>query len=157
MGKFKKKTKTSQEIPTAALPDIIFMLLFFFMVTTVMKENSLLIQTKMPKATQLSKLERKSLTSYINIGKPYKQHAAKFGTEPRIQVNDVIIDPDGIAIFVEQERDKLIEDDKKRMTITIKADKDTKMGIVTDVQEELRKVNALKVLYNTPPRGTAKK
>ena len=36
MAKFGKKSNTSQDIPTAALPDIIFMLLFFFMVTTVM-------------------------------------------------------------------------------------------------------------------------
>ena len=57
MAKFGKKSKTSQDIPTAALPDIIFMLLFFFMVTTVMRETDILVNQKLPKAVQLSKLE----------------------------------------------------------------------------------------------------
>ena len=70
MGQFKKKTKTSQDIPTSALPDIIFMLLFFFMVTTVLRESNLMVEQNLPKANQLSKLEKKTLVSYIFVGKP---------------------------------------------------------------------------------------
>src|SRR5690606_39997439 len=88
MSKFKKKAKSNPEIPTSALPDIIFMLLFFFMVTTVLRETDLLVEQKIPQAEQLTKLERKSLVSYIYIGKP--KSPEKYGTEPRIQVNDVL-------------------------------------------------------------------
>ena len=70
MPKFKKNSKTSEDIPTAALPDIIFMLLFFFMVTTVMRETDIMVKQKIPRATQLTKIERKSLVSYIYVGNP---------------------------------------------------------------------------------------
>ena len=70
MAKFGKKSNTSQDIPTAALPDIIFMLLFFFMVTTVLRETDILVKQQLPRAVQLTKLERKSLVSYIYIGEP---------------------------------------------------------------------------------------
>ena len=107
MAKFGKKSKTSQDIPTAALPDIIFMLLFFFMVTTVMRETDILVKQILPKAIQLSKLERKSLVSYIYIGEP--KQSSIFGKEPKIQVNDVFVEIDEIVLFVNQEKDKLNE------------------------------------------------
>jgi hypothetical protein len=68
MAKFKKKSSTSQDIPTAALPDIIFMLLFFFMVTTVLRESTIMVKQSIPKATQLRKLEQKKLVSYLYVG-----------------------------------------------------------------------------------------
>ena len=147
MAKFKKNTNTSQEIPTAALPDIIFMLLFFFMVTTVMRETELLVEQKLPRATQLSKIERKSLVSYIYIGPP--RNAALYGTEPKIQVNDVFTTTKDIVQFVNTEKDKLSEAERDQITMSLKVDVDAKMGIVVDVQQELREANARKVLYSS--------
>ena len=147
MAKFSKKVKTSQEIPTAALPDIIFMLLFFFMVTTVLRETDLLVEQKIPRATQLQKLEQKTLISYIYIGPPKQTEV--YGTEPRVQVNDVLISPDDIILFVEQERDKLAEVERDQITMSLKVDEETRMGILSDVQQQLREVNARKVLYST--------
>ena len=88
MSKFKKKASSKQEIPTSALPDIIFMLLFFFMVTTVMRENTIKVEQRIPPASQLKKIERKSLVSYMYVGKPQAYLVDQFGTEPKIQVND---------------------------------------------------------------------
>ncbi len=147
MAKFKKSSGTSQEIPTAALPDIIFMLLFFFMVTTVMRETELLVEQHLPRATQLSKIERKSLVSYIYIGPP--KNAATFGTEPKIQVNDVFITPKDVVQFVNTEKDKLSEVERDQITMSMKVDVEAKMGIVADVQQELREANARKVLYSS--------
>ena len=147
MAKFKKNTKTSQDIPTAALPDIIFMLLFFFMVTTVMRETELLVEQKLPRATQLSKIERKSLVSYIYIGPP--KNTAIYGSEPKIQVNDVFTTPEEIVQFVNTEKDKLNEVERDQIYMALKVDVDAKMGIVADVQEQLREANARKVLYSS--------
>ncbi|MCC5921759.1 MAG: biopolymer transporter ExbD, partial [Cyclobacteriaceae bacterium] len=147
MGKFKKKTNTTQDIPTSALPDIIFMLLFFFMVTTVLRETEILVEQRIPNATELRKIERKSLVSYVYIGKPKKTE--QYGTEPRIQVNDVLIEPSGIALFVQTEKDKLSEVERDKLTIAMKIDKEAKMGIVTDVQQELREINTRKIMYHT--------
>ena len=145
MAKFKKKTETSQEIPTAALPDIIFMLLFFFMVTTVLRETDILVVQQVPQARELNKLERKSLVSYIYVGKPKQTDV--FGKEPRIQFNDVLQDIKDIPRFVQQEKDKLSEVERDQLTVSLKIDKEVKMGIVVDVQQELREVNARKILY----------
>jgi len=149
--KFKKKAKSNPDIPTAALPDIIFMLLFFFMVTTVMTEQEIMVKQRLPKATQLTKIERKSLVSYIYIGEP--TNIEQFGTEPRIQTNDVFIDKEDVAQFVNTEKDKLDEVERDQITMSFKVDIDVKMGIITDVQEELRNANARKLLYSAPPRA----
>ena len=128
MAKFQKKTETSQTISTASLPDIIFMLLFFFMVTTVMRETNLKIMVKLPEATEIKKLEKKSLVSYIYIGKPLKSLQKIFGSEPRIQLNDQFATPDDIRDFITSEREQMSENDQKQMTVSLKIDRDTKDG-----------------------------
>jgi len=147
MAKFKKGSGTSQDIPTAALPDIIFMLLFFFMVTTVLREDEILVKQKIPRATQLTKIERKSLVSYIYIGEP--KNTAVYGEEPTIQTNDVFIDKEDEIQFVNTEKDKLTVAERVQYTIAMKVEEGVKMGIVSDVQEELRKGNARKLLYSS--------
>jgi len=146
MARFKKKTKQKAEISTASLPDIIFMLLFFFMVTTVLRETDLLVENRIPKASQLKKMEKKTLVSYIYIGKP--KEVDKYGKEPRIQVNDVLVDPKQIPMFVMQEKDKLDEAERDKIIMSLKVDKGAKMGIISDVKQQLREVNALKVNYS---------
>ncbi len=73
---------------SSSLSDIVFMLLFFFMVTTQMRETENKVQVKIPEASEVVKLERKDLNSYINIGSPIKSLQAQYGTDARIQLND---------------------------------------------------------------------
>jgi len=145
MAKFKKARKNMEQINTSALPDIIFMLLFFFMVTTVLREQDILVEQKIPQSTQLQKLQNKTLISYIFIGKP--KNTGLYGSEPRVQANDVLISTPEIVQWVNQERDKLAEADRGSITISMKVDKDVKMGPISDVQTELRNADARKVLY----------
>lgn len=151
MSKFKKSTGTSQDIPTAALPDIIFMLLFFFMVTTVMRETDIKVKQQLPRATQLTKIERKSLVSYVYLGEP--KNTALYGSEPKIQTNDVFVDVDDIIQFVNQQKDKLSEVERDQITMSLKVDEEVKFGIVSDVQEKLREANARRVLYSSIRRS----
>ena len=143
----KKGYKSLPAISTASLPDVIFMILFFFMVSTTMRDQELLVRYRLPEATEVQKLEKKSLVSYIHIGQPTPVMQAKFGTAPRIQLNDSYRTTRDILDFVAGERDKLNEADRAQMTICLKADGGTKMGIVTDVKQELRRANALKISY----------
>jgi biopolymer transport protein ExbD len=144
MSKFKKKKKGSPGISTASLPDIVFILLFFFMVTTVMRETELKIQKpQLPYATEVKKLERKSLVSYIYVGKVKGQNGDK------IQLNDRISDVKDVKYFVFAERETHPEDEIPLLTTSIKADIDTNVGTITDIKEELRNVNALKINYST--------
>ncbi len=143
----KKGSKGVPPISTASLPDVIFMILFFFMTTTSMKETELRVQFSLPEATEIQKLEKKSLVSYIYVGSPTIQLQSKFGTSPRIQLNDSYRTTQDILDFIASERDKLNESDRNSMSVCIKADRYTKMGIITDVKQELRKANSLRVTY----------
>lgn len=143
----KKGNKDLPPISTASLPDVIFMILFFFMVSTTMRDQELLVRYKLPDATEVQKLEKKSLVSYIHVGVPTLAMQAKFGTAPKIQLNDSYKTTKDILDFVAGERDKLSEVDRSQMTICLKADGNTKMGIVADVKQELRRANALKISY----------
>lgn len=145
MSKFKKKTKAETNIPTSALPDIIFMLLFFFMVTTVLREQEILVEQKIPQATQLQKIQKKTLISYLYVGQP--KNTSLYGTEPKIQANDVLINTSDIVLWVNQEKDNLSEAERDQIWISLKADRDVKMGPISDIQFELREADARKLMY----------
>jgi len=150
MAKFKRKGKGGMPaISTASLPDIVFMLLFFFMVSTTMREVDLKIKVRLPEATEIKKLEKKSLVSYIYVGAPIKSLQAKLGTEPRLQLNDKISEISDVINYITAEREKMDEADIPFMTTSIKADMDVKMGIISDIKQELRKAQALKINYST--------
>ncbi|MEC8273389.1 MAG: biopolymer transporter ExbD [Bacteroidota bacterium] len=150
MSKFRKDSKKDTPgISTASLPDIVFMLLFFFMVTTVMLETTIMVQQSLPQATEIQKLEKKSLVSYIYIGSPVERMQGTYGTKARIQLNDAFATVDDIPQYITAERTARDEKEVPFMTTSIKADQNTKMGIVTDVKQELRKANALKINYST--------
>lgn len=134
-------------LSTASLPDIVFMLLFFFMVTTTMREQELKVKVKLPAATEVAKLEKKSLTSFIFIGQPTREYQSLFGTDARIQLNDSFKTLTDIRDFISAERESLDEADRGFMTVALKIDEEAKMGQVTDVKQELRKASALKISY----------
>ena len=143
----KKGNKELPAISTASLPDVIFMILFFFMVSTTMREEEVLVKYQLPEATEVQKLEKKNLVSYINIGVPVTHMQARYGTAPQIQLNDSYKTAKDIGDFIAAEREQLSESDRAFMTVSIKADRYTKMGIITDVKQELRRANALKISY----------
>ncbi|MFY0602667.1 MAG: biopolymer transporter ExbD [Flavobacteriaceae bacterium] len=148
MSKFRKKKKGMPAVNTAALPDIVFMLLFFFMVTTTMRETSLQIEApRLPSATEIKKLEHKSLVSTIYVG---KAKDAKYGTGyNRIQLNDKIASADDVPAFIISERENVSDIEVPFMTTSIKADKQASVGTIIDIRLKLRDVNALKVSYST--------
>ncbi len=149
MSKFKKGGKKEMPaITSSSLSDIVFMLLFFFMVTTQMRETENKVSVKVPEASEVVKLERKDLNSYINIGTPIRALQAQYGTEPRIQLNDSFKTTTDIRDFIAAERESKSESDRQFMTVSIRADQDVRMGIVSDVKQELRRCSALKIMYS---------
>lgn len=144
MSKFQKKqAKTKQQVPTAAMPDIIFMLLIFFMVVTVLREVELQVRVDFTRADNIEKIEQKRLVSYIYIG-PERLGAGHFG-ETRVQIDDALIDD--IYAIRRLMYDKLIEE--PRLIVSLRVDKESEMGIVSDVQEELRHAGTLRINYST--------
>ena len=149
MAKFGKKKKGLPAVNTAALPDIVFMLLFFFMVTTTMRETDLRIENpRLPSATEIKKLEDKSLVSTIYVGKSKDPNRDGVGYN-KIQLNDKIASADQVPAFIFSKRDKLAEAMHPFMTTSNKADKESNVGTMTDIRLKLRDVNALKISYST--------
>lgn len=148
MGKFRKKEKNKNpEFNTSSMSDIVFMFLFFFMVITTIRQATLFVRISPPNATEVQKLERKNLVSYIYVGVPINQKT--YGSEPRMQLNDQFALTSDIAQFIENERAVRNENDRKFLTTSLKVDRKVKMGIVTDIKQELRKVGAYKINYST--------
>lgn len=149
MSKFKKDNKGDvPAVSTASLPDIVFMLLIFLMVSTVLRESDLKIEVTVPGATDVKKLEDKSVVKTIFIGKPFVTYQKLFGSEPRIQINDAFAEVDEVRTYIVTAREGMKEADQPRMMVSLKIDKNTKMGIVTDVKQELRKAQALLINYS---------
>lgn len=143
MGHFTKKSKAKPEISTASLPDIIFMLLIFFMVTTVLREQEVQVRTILPQAEALTKIEQKRYVSYIWMG-PEKLRGNKFG-ETKVQIDDAVVD-DLTNIRTIMYR-KLTGE--PRLIVSLRVDEESEMGIVTDVQQELRKGGTLRINYSS--------
>lgn len=146
MARFKKKgSKGLPEINTGSMSDIIFMFLFFFMVITTIRETTLFVRVQVPQATEVQKLEKKSLVSFIYVGEPLKKD---LGTGTRIQLNDQYATVSDIQEFITREREQRDESERKLLTTSMKIDKQTRMGIVTDIKQELRKIGAFKINYS---------
>ena len=150
MSKFKKKKSGSlPAISTASLPDIVFMLLFFFMTATTMKDSDLKIENTLPKANQTAKLHKKQYVMYVYAGKPSERYRNTLGASDRIQLADRMSSPADIRNFVISERAQRNSEDEKYLTASLKIDKHVKMGLVSAIKLELRKVDQLKVNYTT--------
>ncbi len=149
MSKFKNTKNTElPEISTASLPDIVFMLLFFFMVATVMRQDTLMVENKLPVADQVEKLDNKSLVINIYAGKPSSRYK-NLGAEARIQLNDKFASINEIKAFILAERTSRAEELRPFLITSLKVDKDTNMGLIGDIKKELREVDALKINYST--------
>jgi biopolymer transport protein ExbD len=144
MGHFEKKSaNTSQEIPTSAMPDVVFMLLIFFMVTTVLREVTLQVQVDYTRAENIEKIEQKRLVSYIYVG-PEKLQGNRVGSS-KIQIDDAIIED--VGAVQQLMYDKLKEE--PRLIVSLRVHDETEFGIVTDIQEELRDAGTLRINYST--------
>jgi len=133
--RLQRKLKTEAGIPTSSLPDIIFMLLIFFMVVTVFREFQGL-KLILPEAKKIAKLEGKKHVSHI--------WATSEGT---ISIDDQIVTMGKIRTIM---YDKVVAD--PQLTVSLKADRQTEMEIITDIHQELREASALKLNYSAKPR-----
>ncbi len=130
---------------TSALPDLIFTVLFFFMIVTHMRDVELKVRYEVPQGKELTKLEHKGAAVNIYIGKEPTTG------EYRLQLNNEIASLEKVKTFIEQERALMNEDDRERMTVNIKADKDVPMGMIIDLKKELQAAFALRINYGASP------
>ncbi|QQS37988.1 MAG: biopolymer transporter ExbD [Ignavibacteriales bacterium] len=129
----KRRASTKQEIPTASMPDIVFMLLLFFMVTTTLREVDVLVAYSLPEAQAIEKIENKRLVSYLWVGK-----------DKRMQINDSIVLLEEVESIMYKKRQEL-----PNVIVSLRIDKAADMGLVTDIQQELRDAYCLRINYSS--------
>lgn len=142
MNMSRRKRRTVPSLNTASLPDLIFTVLFFFMIVTHMRKVTPKVEYQVPAGTELQRLTKKSSVSYIYIGRPAGSK------ECRIQLNDKFADANQVAGYVSDERSRMSEADRQAMTVSLKVDRQTPMGMVSDVKQALRRANALTINYS---------
>lgn len=153
MIRFRKKSHDVPELNTSSLPDLIFSVLFFFMIVTHMRQVTLKVECRVPQGKHLTRLTKKSAVSHIYIGRPTKEQQDKYGRGTQIQLNDKMATAPEVMDYISAEKKRMSPEDQKLMTVSIKADKDTKMGVITDVKQALRQAKALKVSYSAVEKG----
>jgi len=156
MGKFSKSGgREMPELNTSSLPDLVFAFLFFIMMVTSIREVTPKVSfSNLPSATELTKLEEKSLVTFIYVGKPNKEYRAMYGSNSAIQLNDQVTqNPTAVYSYLEQAKAKLKDDRRSLMQVSLKADKETKMNIISQIKEELRRADALNLSYSARKRN----
>ena len=120
----------------ASMPDLIFTVLFFFMIVTHMRHDDVRVRYQVPAGTEVQKLQQR--TAVINV----------YVSASQIQVNSQPTDINHLASLIEAERKKLSEENAERLTVSLKADRHTPMGVIADVKESLQKSFALRINYS---------
>ena len=149
---FRRRSHEMPALNTSSLPDLIFTVLFFFMIVTHMRDVELRVRYEVPQGTELQKLTHKSAVSYIYVGRDntVARRSSENGAdgEMLIQLNDKIATPSDIKAYLEQERSRMSTEDQARMTVSIKAARETPMGQIADIKHMLQQSFALKINYS---------
>ena len=97
----------------------------------------------LPQAEALTKIDQKRLVSYVYIG-PRKLDGTRLG-ETGVQIDDALVEDMGNVRTIMYR--KLIEQPK--LIVSLKVDQTSEMGIVLDVQQELREAGTLRINYSS--------
>ncbi len=152
MSRFRESRREVPGLNMAAMPDLIFTVLFFFMIVTHMREVKPMVRYEVPQGTELEKANKAGMV-YLFIGKPISATGDVTAEESRIQVNDRYVTLEQLGQAVAAEREKMSDEDRQHMVVSIRADRDTEMGLINDVKQELRKVGALTINYSASKKG----
>ena len=147
MSMFRRREREVPVLNTSSLPDLIFTILFFFMIVTHMRKVTLKVQYQVPQGKELTRLAKKSAVSYIYVGKPAGSDSSC------VQLNDKVTTVADVQDYITAERQRMAPEDLQRMTVSVKADVHTRMGIITDVKQALRQAKAFRINYSATEKG----
>ena len=153
MSMFNRRRYEVPGLNTASLPDLIFSVLFFFMIVTHMQKVAVKVQFRKPQGTELTRLTKKTAVTYIYIGKPEGNLQKTLGTATRIQLNDKFGNLDDVVDYISAERERMSPEDQQQMTVSVKADRTTKMSIIDNVKQALRKAKAYRISYSATDKN----
>ena len=154
-GLFRRREHRMPGLNTSALPDLIFTVLFFFMIVTHMRDVELLVHYELPQGTEVQKLAHKSAVTYIYVGRAADLSSASSAPKDSflIQLNNRISSIEDIRAFVDEERRRMNDDDRSRMVVSLKADRDVPMSIIAEIKQTLQQSFALRISYSATEKN----
>lgn len=152
MSMFRRRPHQVPDLNTASLPDLIFTVLFFFMIVTHMQKVAVKVKYQVPQGTELSRLTKKTAITYIYIGYPASGQQSVSKEKTRIQINDKFASTNEIIDYISAEQAGMSPEDRQQMAAAIKADRNTPMGIITDVKQALRQAKVTRITYSATDR-----
>ena len=132
---------------TASLPDLIFSILFFFMLVVHMRKTTVHVKYQVPMATELSRLYNNSNVQYIYIGLPVNNLGQVKGEKMVVQLNDNLTTIPEIKKYLIQLSAALPPEQRRQLSVSIKADRHADMGTIMDLKQALREANVLNVNF----------
>lgn len=137
----RRKHHSVPRLNMASMPDLIFTVLFFFMIVTHMRSETSIMKIVVPQGTELTKPQHRRYITNLYIGSDKQGNS-------RIQIGNTFVPIEQVGATIQTLRNRINDDDRPYYVVSIRADKNTPMGVITDVKEELRRVGALKIRYN---------
>ena len=137
---FQRKRHQVPSLNVASMPDLIFTVLFFFMIVTHMRSDEVKVKLQVPQGKDVQKLANKASVVNIYIG--------QFKGEWAVQLNGDLISIDDIPARIEEIRGGMSAENADKLTVSLRADRHTPMGVITDVKQALQKSYALRINYS---------
>lgn len=147
MRLYRNRNHDIPALNTASLPDLIFSILFFFMLVVHMRKTTVHVKYQVPTATELSRLYNKSSVQYIYIGRPVNKLGQVDGKETVVQLNDHLTSIPEIRNYLIRLSAALPPEQRRQLSVSIKADRHVDMGTIMDLKQALREANVLNVNF----------
>ncbi len=139
--KFSRKSGILAEIPTASLPDMVFLLTIFFMVSSTFKEFRG-IPVRLPVARQIEKLPGKRNIAYI------------YGDDRgRISIDDKFLNAEEISDIIYK---KCTDPLMPLRVVSLRIDERANMEFVSKIHEQLREAGGAALSVNYSSRTSSK-
>ena len=145
-SKFQGRHHSVPSLNMASMPDLIFTVLFFFMIVTHMRSDEVKVRYEVPQGREMKKLANKSAVVNIYIGRLNQEWA--------VQLNGHVVAVDDIPAHIEQLRATMSPENAERLTVSLRADRHTPMGVISDVKQALQKSYALRINYSASEAST---
>ena len=139
-SKFQRKRMNVPSLNMASMPDLIFTVLFFFMIVTHMRSDEVKVRYEVPQGSEMKKLANKSSVVNIYIGRA--------GNDWRVQLNGDIVRVEDLSARIEQIKSSMSPENQEHLTVSLRADRRTPMGLISDVKQALQKSYALRINYS---------
>jgi biopolymer transport protein ExbD len=118
------------------------------MIVTHMRNDEVQVRLQVPEGSEVRKLANKSSVVNIYIGRQVNEETGRQGEDWLVQLNGDLVKPEELPARIEQIRATMSPELAEHLTVSLRADRHTPMGIIQDVKQALQQSYALRINYS---------